>query len=397
MSEALDPRLPLATRLVETVLNPLKGEFVGKSEIVDLMGVCLAGGEHLFLLGPPGTAKSALVHRLGQRLHGRVFDYLLTRFTEPSELFGPFDIRKLRDGDLVTNTEGMLPEASLVFLDELLNANSAILNSLLMVLNERVFRRGRETRKLPLLMAIGASNHLPEEEALRALFDRFLVRVPCDNVPQEQLHDVLHAGWSLENAVPLADAGISADDIRGVQSLVREVDVTVVRSTYVELIHRLRHAGIAISDRRAVKFQRLIAASAVLCGRTAAEPSDVWVLKHTWDTEEQQEVIAALVQLSIDQHAAEAPGPRHPRSVAGTAPDAEALARDLERIGRRLGESALTDADRSYLRDQLGVLSGRTEWVADASQREQLAKRTKELWPLAGAGAAASGTAGGPS
>jgi len=382
MSDATEPRLAIAKRLVETVLNPLKGEFVGKSEIVDLMGVCLAGGEHLFLLGPPGTAKSALVHRLGQRLRGRVFDYLLTRFTEPSELFGPFDIRRLRDGDLVTNTDGMLPEASLVFLDELLNANSAILNSLLMVLNERVFRRGRETRKLPLLMAIGASNHLPEEEALRALFDRFLVRVPCENVPQEQLQDVLHAGWKLEGATPPAEGEISADDIREVQGLVREVDVTAIRPVYVELVHRLRHAGIAISDRRAVKFQRLIAASAVLCGRTVAEASDVWVLKHTWDTEEQQEVIAALVQQSIDQHAAESAGPRHPRSLAGTAPDAEALARDLERIGGRLGEPSLTAADRSYLRDQLGVLSGRTEWVADESQRAQLARRTQELWPL---------------
>jgi phosphomannomutase len=86
-------------------------------------------------------------------MEGRTFDYLLTRFTEPNELFGPFDIRRLREGELVTNTEGMLPEASLVFLDELLNANSAILNSLLMALNERIFRRGRETRPLSALMA----------------------------------------------------------------------------------------------------------------------------------------------------------------------------------------------------------------------------------------------------
>ncbi len=107
-----------------------------------------------------------------------MFDYLLTRFTEPNELFGPFDIRKLREGDLVTNTEGMLPEADFVFLDELLNANSAILNSLLMALNERSFRRGRETRKLPALMFVGASNSLPEDGALGALFDRFLLRVP---------------------------------------------------------------------------------------------------------------------------------------------------------------------------------------------------------------------------
>ena len=88
------------------------------------------------------------MQELARRIDGRVFDYLLTRFTEPNEVFGPFDIRKLRDGELVTNTEGMLPEAVLVFFDELLNANSAILNSLLLVLNERVFRRGRDGRRV---------------------------------------------------------------------------------------------------------------------------------------------------------------------------------------------------------------------------------------------------------
>src|SRR4029077_6981966 len=107
----------------------MKGAFVGKDEIIDLLGVCLVGGENLFIMGPPGTAKSALVHSLSARLDGQRFDYLLTRFTEPNELFGPFDIRKLREGELLTNTEGMLPEAEVVFLDELLNANSAILNS----------------------------------------------------------------------------------------------------------------------------------------------------------------------------------------------------------------------------------------------------------------------------
>ena len=104
----------LGQRLVNDVLSPLKRAFVGKDEIVDLLGVCLAGGENLFLLGPPGTAKSAIVRELSRRLDGKVFDYLLTRFTEPNELFGPFDIRKLREGELLTNTEGMLPEASLM-------------------------------------------------------------------------------------------------------------------------------------------------------------------------------------------------------------------------------------------------------------------------------------------
>src|SRR5215468_8631218 len=207
----------ITSRLATDVLEPMKRDFVGKDEIIDLLGVCLVGGENLFLFGPPGAAKTALVHQLAARLEGRTFDYLLTRFTEPNELFGPFDIRKLRDGELLTNTEGMLPEASLVFLDELLNANSAILNSLLVALNERIFRRGKETRPLAALVFVGASNRLPEDDALKALFDRFLMRVHCDNVATEQLPEVLDAGWKLTSTAP-AKSGLHFDDLRLVQS-----------------------------------------------------------------------------------------------------------------------------------------------------------------------------------
>src|SRR6476660_2285030 len=198
MEPALKKQFEIIDHL-KHILQHLKDQFVGKDDIIDLMGICLAGRENLFLLGPPGTAKSAMIRELSKLINGKTFEYLLTRFTEPNELFGPFDIRKLREGDLVTNTEGMLPEAALVFLAELINANSAILNRLLMVLNERVFRRGRETRRLPLLMVIGASNRLPEDEALAALFDRFLLRVRCDNVPTEQLQNGLVAGWEFES------------------------------------------------------------------------------------------------------------------------------------------------------------------------------------------------------
>ena len=210
--------LTLGRRLQDEVIAPMKKAFVAKDEIIDLLGIALVSGENIFLHGPPGTAKSALIHDLCKRLHGQSFDYLLTRFTEPNELFGPFDIRRLREGDLVTNTEGMLPEASLVFLDELLNANSAILNSLLTALNERIFRRGRESRSLPVVSFIGASNHLPEDDALRALFDRFILRVRSDNVPGERLGEVLTAGWALQHRETV-DSTMSFDDLRELHRL----------------------------------------------------------------------------------------------------------------------------------------------------------------------------------
>lgn len=379
--------LQLGHRLVTEVLDPMKRTFVGKDEIIDLMGICLVAGENLFLLGPPGTAKSALVYELGRRLEGRTFEYLLTRFTEPNELFGPFDIRKLREGELITNTEGMLPEASLVFLDELLNANSAILNSLLGVLNERVFRRGREKRPLPTLMVVGASNRLPEEEALQALFDRFLMRVPCQNVPSEHLGQVLQAGWRLDLGIEEATPTLDIEDVRQLHQTLSRIDLSPIRSSLVDLVVRLRHAGIPISDRRAVKLQRLVAASAILCGREQVALSDLWVFRYIWDTVEQQEVLAAIVREVL--HKGEASAKDHPRSRAEEMPDPESLARDLEDLRARLSQADSTPAEKSVLRDRLGVLAGRCQWVQDEQQRAYLAGRVEEVWKTAGT---ASGT-----
>jgi len=375
--------IEITSRLANEVLTPMKRAFVGKDEVIDLLGICLVGGENLFILGPPGTAKSALVNQLAARLEGKTFDYLLTRFTEPNELFGPFDIRKLREGELQTNTEGMLPEASLVFLDELLNANSAILNSLLVALNERVFRRGKETRPLAALMFVSASNHLPEDDALHALFDRFLLRVHCDNVPAEKLADVLIAGWQLASD-GVAKSALHFNDLRVVQSALPTVELGAVRQPFAELVHRIRHAGIPVSDRRAVKLQRVIASSALISGRMEARLSDLWVARHIWDTEEQQEVLASLVEQTINKK--EAGEGDHPRARPVDGPDAESLARDLDAIAEPLKNSALPDVEKSYLRDRLGILEGRCQWVKDSSKREWLTRRVAELWPSLRAG-----------
>jgi len=372
--------LHLGSRLSDEVIKPMKATFVAKDEVIDLLAIALVSGENIFLHGPPGTAKSALVHELCRRLHGRSFDYLLTRFTEPNELFGPFDIRRLRDGDLVTNTEGMLPEASLVFLDELLNANSAILNSLLMALNERIFRRGRETRQLPVVSFIGASNHLPEDDALRALFDRFLLRVRSDNVPADQLNAVLEAGWQLQHRAP-AESTMSFEDVRALHGLHHSVELGTVRPQLVDLVGRIRAVGLSVSDRRAVRLQRVVAASALLCGRLEALVSDFWVLKHIWDTEEQQEPLRGLVQGFID--AAPATPADHPRARGLDEPDPEALARDLEGLEQKLVAASSDETERAKLRDRLTLIEGRIPWVRDAGKRDLLVQTTAALWKTA--------------
>lgn len=378
-SEETAQILELGEKLREGVLEPMKRSFVGKDEIIDLLGICLVARENLFILGPPGTAKSALVQQLARRMEGKVFDYLLTRFSEPNEIFGPFDIRKLRDGELITNTEGMLPEATFVFLDELLNANSAILNSLLLVLNERIFRRGRETRHLPTLMVVGASNCLPQDEALAALFDRFLLRVRSDNVHQEQLANVLTAGWKLDSQQTDLTAAVTVDDIQRLNSLLSQVDLSRVQSIYVDLVHRLRHVGIAVSDRRAVKLQRILAASALLCGRLAVNRTDMWVLRHIWDREEQQDVLSAIIDDVLREATEEEMATSHPRSQDNDAPDAERLASELDRIAERLERGDLPKTDHAYVRDQLGLLAARCQWICDTQHRSHLEKTVNEL------------------
>lgn len=365
----------LSQRLVDQVLRPMKTVFVGKEEIIDLMGVALVGGENLFLHGPPGTAKSALVHELARRLQASSFDYLLTRFTEPGELFGPFDIRRLREGDLVTNTEGMLPEAEFIFLDELLNANSAILNSLLLVLNERVFRRGRETRPLPALMVVGASNHLPEEDALKALFDRFLLRVHCGQVASDELPAVLEAGWELEKSRnrQVSGGSLTGREILCLQQALPGIDLSPVRPAYIDLINKLRHAGVEVSDRRAVKLQRVVAASALLSGRDAARSSDLWVLRFIWDREEQRELLSAMVAEAVGSQ--EPQEDDHPQSRAGREPDPDALARDLSVLSEEWDT-----LPAGVAQDRLSALAARVPWIPSPESRQALQESVDTLW-----------------
>jgi len=272
----------------------------------------------------------------------------------------------------------MLPEAEFAFLDELFNANSAILNNLLTVLNERIYRRGAETHRLPLLSAFAASNQLPEDDALQALFDRFLLRCQVDALPRPQLPALLAAGWSIEREGEMdglpADAP-TADDLRQLTRRAKDVDLSGVLEAYTDAITKVRDLGVALSDRRAVKVLKLVAASAVICGRDAADTSDLWVLRYVWDRAEQIGPLTSLVSGLLEHVRGDAP---HPRAARPERVDSEVLARELEQAELELAPG-LKLAELARLRERVQAVSDRAAWVGDAAGRDHLLAKAGSL------------------
>src|SRR5271168_1644213 len=200
------PHETLHTRLT-LLARELQERFLGKDEVIRLLIVAAIAGEHAVLIGPPGTAKSALIRTFSRLLDARYFEYLLTRFTEPNEIFGPVAIAAFREGRYERRTEGMLPTAEIVFLDEVFKSNSAILNALLTLLNERRYASGGHVLKCPLLSAFGASNEVPSDETLTAIYDRFILRIRNDNLDAYHFQDLLQKGLDHE-VLQMTDAPV---------------------------------------------------------------------------------------------------------------------------------------------------------------------------------------------
>jgi MoxR-like ATPase len=274
-----------ATSLRRAISDAARG-LVEREPLVELIALAAVAQEHVLVIGPPGTAKSEAVRRVARATGGVYFEYLLGRFTEPSEIFGPVDLRRLKEGVVETETFGMLPEAEVAFLDEIFQGSTAILNTLLGVLNERVFRRGHTRVTCPLRVCVGASNALPEDDALAAFADRFLVRAFVEPVPDPMLERLLEGGWSLGQEA--AGRPSSIGDIDTLAEAARAADMTAVRPQLGKAVRILRGAGITLTDRRAVKAQGLIAAAAALAGRERPTEADLWPVVFVVPTHEQQ-------------------------------------------------------------------------------------------------------------
>ncbi len=323
-------------RKLQQVARSLEGTFLGKTETIRLMLIAALAGEHMVLIGPPGTAKSALVRLFSKLVQAKYFEYLLTRFTEPNEIFGPIDITAFRGGEYKRRTSGMLPESEIVFLDEVFKANSAILNSLLSVLNERLYTVGGAVIKVPLISAFGASNEVPNDEDLMAVFDRFLLRVRSENLDSYHFHDLLLKGINHEvskitGQYDRMQPVLTSQELHGVHAnfAPRMKFSEEFLAAYKGLVFQIRSEGVSLSDRRAIKMLKLFSASAMLDGRATADPSDFFILRHIWNNLDQAEILEGVVGPVLEAWYRE-----HPESRRFGAADVglDALIEEINRI-----------------------------------------------------------------
>ena len=286
-----------------------RGVYEKETELRLGMLAALAG-ESMILLGPPGVAKSMVARRLKDAFAGaRSFEYLMSRFSTPDDIFGPVSISRLKENDTYERViDGYLPTADVVFLDEIWKAGPAIQNTLLTALNEKIFRNGNSEVVLPLKLLVAASNELPAEgEGLDALWDRFLVRyishgVKDNNAFFSMIFDTEEVYYASE-LEQLQISGTEYDSWRkeiaavGIDNSLKE-SILYIREQLRAITDKESGAvySIYVSDRRWKKAVNLLRASAFVHGRSVANLSDVAVLAYClWNEPAECGVVRGVV------------------------------------------------------------------------------------------------------
>lgn len=298
------PDVVTARGLLRDIERELGDTFAERDREIRCIITALVAGEHALLLGPAGTGKSALAQTLCSAIDGgSFFEWLLTRFSVPEELFGPVSLDGMKNDRFRRVTTNKLPEAHVAFLDEIFKANSAILNALLTVLNERRFDNDGGRVDIPLEFVVGASNELPEGPELAALFDRFLFRCWTGYTRSPEAFERLMVGDE-----PAITTRITLTDITVAQEAAARLPIpTATVDELFKLRAELVGKGVVVSDRRWRKAGKALRAAAWLDGATEVTPDVFPILAHVlWDLPDQQAPIAQAVARFASAELAEA-------------------------------------------------------------------------------------------
>jgi|GEM_PF-114088 len=272
---------------IQTILIQLNHGLVEREEALKIALLCAISGENIVLIGPPGTGKSMIARKVADCIEqdndNEYFEYLLTKFSTPEEIFGPLSIAELKADRFKRNTEGYLPTAKIAFLDEIFKASSSILNSLLSILNERIFHNGSKPQKIPLLSLISASNELPTGEGeLSALYDRFLVRTFVDYVSDENFRELFAESKESDTYEKLTKDDLSSISKYADKVVVPEHIVDVLQAIWSKHKTEFKEDNREIlSDRRLKKVIKFLRFSAATNGRSEVDLSDILLLKNS--------------------------------------------------------------------------------------------------------------------
>ena len=278
----------------QALQTEMEGHLFERHDELEGLLLALLSRQHLLLVGPKGAAKSMMIRMLAGAIDGaKYFERLMTRFTLPDELFGPVSISALKKDRFSRLTRGYLPEANFAFLDEIWKANSSILNSLLALINERLFYNDGEVLQCPLETLMGASAELPQEEALSALYDRFLLRYQVKYIAEdghllEMMTDA--RGPDLKTRLTLEEIHDAREAVAAV-----ELDRPLLESI-AKIRRRLGAEGLSLSDRRYKESLTIVRAKAWLQGRAYAVEDDLAVLSNIlWDDPASEPMVRGFV------------------------------------------------------------------------------------------------------